>query len=149
MAFCGGEAMTLTIARGFAALKLQELELVNAYGPTEASISCCMGTVNYRAKDPELCSIGSALPNYEVSIVDEHGCPLPAEWTEEIRIQGAGVSPGYIHSPKQAQSSKSHDTLVEELREKLYDWRYVQNDQGGQFPIHGTYRFRLLPKDPW
>jgi amino acid adenylation domain-containing protein len=105
MAFCGCEAMTLNVARGFAALNLEKLELVNAYGPTEASISCCMGMVDYHAEDPQLSVIGSALPNYDVSVVDEHGRPLPAGWTGEICIRGTGVGLGYVNVPIPPQSS--------------------------------------------
>jgi amino acid adenylation domain-containing protein/thioester reductase-like protein len=124
-AFCGGDAMTNNVIRGFAALELRNLQLINAYGPTEASITCSMGTVNYCTKDSELLSTGSALPNYTLSVVDEQGRPLPPGWTGEVCIQGRALSPGYVDASLQVYSFESHKSFVKELHES-----YLTGDVG-------------------
>ncbi|PSN67734.1 hypothetical protein BS50DRAFT_620227 [Corynespora cassiicola Philippines] len=96
-AFCGGEMLTSKITEGFSALGLPSLSLINAYGPSEGSISCCMSTVEYRARQLSFpLAVGPSLPHYSVSIIDKEGSPLPIDWSGEICIQGPGVSPGYV-----------------------------------------------------
>ncbi|KAF2258901.1 hypothetical protein CC78DRAFT_621456 [Lojkania enalia] len=97
LAICGGEAMTEGVVKVFQSLNLPNLELINAYGPTECSVCCTMGSVDYRSDRLQYpVSIGSALPHYDVFIADQDGRRLPAGWTGEICVTGAGVSPGYV-----------------------------------------------------
>ncbi|CAI6337901.1 unnamed protein product [Periconia digitata] len=76
------------------------LRLVNAYGPSEATVACCMGDVDYH--DPDLRDanamilVGPALPNYEVVVVSRNLEPLPLGRAGELRIAGSGVRPGYL-----------------------------------------------------
>ncbi|KAF2642234.1 polyketide synthase [Massarina eburnea CBS 473.64] len=122
VAFCGGEAMTHNVIRAFSSLENDALELINAYGPSEAAVACSMSTVDYR--DHELQSsnfaipVGSALPNYEVFVADQSLSPLPVGWTGEICICGPAVALGYFESDAQTEYSfpkphvPSDDTTV-------------------------------------
>jgi amino acid adenylation domain-containing protein/thioester reductase-like protein len=97
LAFCGGEAMTESLVQGFANLGLENLELINGYGPTEVSVCCSMTSIPYRSDGLSFpVSIGRPLANYDVFIVDKNGLPLPPGWVGEICVVGPGVSPGYV-----------------------------------------------------
>jgi amino acid adenylation domain-containing protein/thioester reductase-like protein len=100
-AFSGGEKVTTQLKRGFRQLGLANLQLVNLYGPAEASLSCTRGEVAYRSEaddNPESDGYsGSAMPNYSIIIVDQNLQPLPTGIPGEICIGGAGTAIGYVN----------------------------------------------------
>ncbi|KAF1849625.1 acetyl-CoA synthetase-like protein, partial [Cucurbitaria berberidis CBS 394.84] len=100
LAFCGGENMTSSMTRHFAALGNNNLELVGMYGTTETSVVCSMGVVGYREyaaeSEGKLIPVGPALPNNVVWIADQYGRPIPPGWIGEIWVGGSGISTGYF-----------------------------------------------------
>jgi len=71
LAMCAGEAFSLQLARDFAALDLPDLQIVNAYGPTEGTIMATIEPVAYRemaASKDDRVLIG------QVRIHEAHGC---------------------------------------------------------------------------
>jgi amino acid adenylation domain-containing protein len=79
-----------------AAWTARGVRVINAYGPTEATICAtahrCDGT---EATVP----IGQPLPGVEVHVVDERLRPLPRHARGELLVGGAGVSAGYLRRP--------------------------------------------------
>jgi amino acid adenylation domain-containing protein len=71
--------------------------LVNAYGPTEASV--CAAAWVYRPGDA-LTRIGRPLPNVRLYVLDAAGDPLPAGVPGELHIGGIGVAQGYVGNPE-------------------------------------------------
>jgi pseurotin A synthetase (hybrid polyketide synthase/nonribosomal peptide synthetase) len=106
-AFCGGEKMTCATTQAFTRLGLLDLELINAYGPSETSIACSMERVAYRyignSTDQPI-PIGKPLPSYTVEILDNHLQPVPHGWSGEICIGGPGVSLGYFNRDGETRS---------------------------------------------
>jgi nonribosomal peptide synthetase DhbF len=92
-AFCGGEALSRTLADEI----LEHVdELWNLYGPTETTI---WSTLDQVERDGAPISIGRPIGNTQVYVLDQAGEPVPIGVTGEICIGGAGVAEGYLKRP--------------------------------------------------
>ena len=72
-------------------------ELVNAYGPAEASIVASHATI--AAGSPTI-PIGVPLPGTELLLLDDRLRPVPVGSVGEIHIGGIGVASGYLGRPE-------------------------------------------------
>ena len=71
------------------------LRMVNTYGPTEATvISTWTDLLPGRPV-----TIGKALPNARVYVLDGHGRPRPIGVPGELHLSGGGLSAGYLGRP--------------------------------------------------
>ena len=66
--------------------------VLNAYGPTEATVSCTIDTVT----DPRRITIGRPTANMQAYVVDKDNHILPPRMQGELVICGDGVGIGYI-----------------------------------------------------
>ncbi|KAI9279048.1 hypothetical protein BC943DRAFT_298296 [Umbelopsis sp. AD052] len=71
--------------------------MVNTYGPTEATV---IATYSDCRADDGVVSIGTAVPNYEVYILDPYLQPVPIGAVGELHIGGIGVARGYLNRPE-------------------------------------------------
>ena len=96
-----GEALPPDVALALIE-RFPRAEVVNAYGPTEATVLASTVTVD-RAMIERYDSlpIGVPRPNERMLIVDEERRPLPQGERGEIVITGPNVSPGYLGRMKQ------------------------------------------------
>lgn len=69
--------------------------LWNLYGPTEATVYATVAQVT----SPERILVGSALPGYQVMVLDGRDRVLPPGFVGEIVIAGVGVADGYVNRP--------------------------------------------------
>ena len=67
----------------------------NAYGPTETTI--CATILQY--ENGKSWSLGSAINNVSLLVLNEQYSPQPVGVTGELFIAGVGVSNGYLHKP--------------------------------------------------
>jgi len=74
--------------------------LVNNYGPTECTVVATSGTVPAEVHPDALPTIGCAIANTQVYILDEQLLPVPVGESGEIYIGGAGLARGYLNSPE-------------------------------------------------
>lgn len=88
----GGDALTTTPAHG------TPYELVNHYGPTEASVVTTAGPV--QAGGLGLPSIGQPIRGVRVALLDPDGQPVAEGGQGELCIGGAGLARGYLGSPR-------------------------------------------------
>jgi len=97
-AFSAGEAMTDRLVSSFETLALPNLRLYDAYGPSEATICASAGEIELGAKGAkrDILTIGTAMPNYSIYILDDDLQPIPAGLVGEIVIGGSGVAIGYL-----------------------------------------------------
>jgi len=79
------------------AAKLPGLRLMNTYGATETSSPSTSMPAEYAAS--RLASVGLAVPNCRIIIVDDAGVELPRGETGEIWIGGPSVVKGYWNRP--------------------------------------------------
>jgi tyrocidine synthetase III len=91
--YAGGEALSLELARRWASKK----RLINAYGPTEATVNTSLQPIQ---SDVKRVVLGRPLPNYQIHILDQHGDPLPIGLAGELCIGGAGLARGYLNRPE-------------------------------------------------
>lgn len=89
----GGEACTPQVLSKWARGRRR---FFNTYGPTETTVSATIAEL--RSGQP--ITIGQALPNYGLAVVDEDLNPLPCGQRGELVIAGPGVSEGYIRRPE-------------------------------------------------
>lgn len=73
--------------------------LVNNYGPTEATVVATSGLIPPTEHVSRAPTIGSAIDNVQIYILDEHLQPVTAEQVGEIYIGGMGVARGYLNLP--------------------------------------------------
>lgn len=128
IALCGGEAFTVNLARKFRDLGLPDLDLYNAYGPTEATIMSSVGKVPYRRTNWEegsVVPVGPPLPNYGVYVLDENLQPCPLGWPGELCIAGPGVAPGYVGLPELTASKFEPDQLQKPQGASYEGWTSV------------------------
>jgi amino acid adenylation domain-containing protein len=73
--------------------------LVNNYGPTEGTVVATSGRVKPEGADGRIPSIGRAIDNTQIYILDENMQPVVEGETGELCIGGAGVARGYRNNP--------------------------------------------------
>jgi len=91
---CSGEALSVEQVREVHA-QLPQVRLHNLYGPTEASIDvsaweCPNGAL-------ETVSIGRAISNTQLYVLDAYLEPVPVGVSGELYIGGVGLARGYLH----------------------------------------------------
>lgn len=74
--------------------------LVNNYGPTECTVVATSGEVAADAESDQLPSIGRAIDDAHIYIVDEQLKRIPDGQCGELVIGGAGVGRGYLNRPE-------------------------------------------------
>ncbi|WP_442937688.1 non-ribosomal peptide synthase/polyketide synthase [Nostoc sp.] len=92
----GGEACSAELIRQWSAGR----NFFNAYGPTEATV--CATTAKC-TEDDEKISIGKAIANTQVYILDENLQLVPVGVPGELHIGGAGLARGYLNRPELTQ----------------------------------------------
>jgi amino acid adenylation domain-containing protein/non-ribosomal peptide synthase protein (TIGR01720 family) len=91
---CGGEALSRELANQL----LQKGSVVwNLYGPTETTIWSTIYRVEY---SEGVVSIGKAIANTQLYVLDRHLQPVPIGVPGELYIGGAGLSRGYLNRPE-------------------------------------------------
>ena len=114
-ALCGGEAMSVDLATS---LLNSGIELWNVYGPTETTI---WSTVNPIKQPNDAQSIGKAIANTSIYILDSAGNPLPQGIVGELYIGGAVVARGYRGKPNLTAQRFVPNPFAQTPGERLYN----------------------------
>jgi len=78
--------------------RLQTAALFNEYGPTEATVWCSVYQVTPEDAEATL-SIGRAIANMRIYVVDTRLQPVPVGVAGELLVGGDGISRGYLGQP--------------------------------------------------
>lgn len=78
------------------------IDIVNQYGPTEATLTSTFYHINKRQKD---ILIGKAIPNQKVYLLDDYLQIVPIGAIGNIYIGGIGLSEGYLNNVEMTTSS--------------------------------------------
>ncbi|HYT32609.1 MAG TPA: condensation domain-containing protein, partial [Thermoanaerobaculia bacterium] len=116
----GGEASSWELIERVRALA-PSCEIVNHYGPTEATIGATTYLIpeTLRQPRPRTVPIGRPLPNCRVFLLDSRGQTVPLGVAGELCIGGAGVARGYQSRPE-LTAEKFLVVEVGGTRERLY-----------------------------
>lgn len=95
-------------------------QLVNNYGPTECTVVTTSGNVLPNEHADRLPSIGSAIDNVQVHILNEDMQKAPIGERGEIYIGGAGLARGYRSRPDLTQERFVPDPFSSEPRARLF-----------------------------
>ncbi len=96
----GGEALFTSQVKHFAE-GLSGVEIINEYGPTEASVGCSvfsLHTSDINVAPQNALPIGKPIDNVSMYIIGADGELLPQGAVGEIAIGGAGLARGYINN---------------------------------------------------
>ena len=93
--------------------------LVNNYGPTEATVVTTSGVVDGNALDGRP-SIGRAIDNVAVHVLDAQRRPVPDGATGELCIGGAGLARGYRNRPELTTTRFVRDPFSADSAARLY-----------------------------
>jgi amino acid adenylation domain-containing protein len=92
--FCGGEKLSAETV--FAVRRTLSAELVNVYGPTEASIEASY----WVASSPLPLSIGQPIDNVDAHVLCGDLEPAAIGETGELFLSGPGLARGYLEDPR-------------------------------------------------
>ena len=112
--------------------------LVNNYGPTECTVVATFGEIRSNGESDGAPSIGRAIDNVEIHIVDEQLNPVAKGAAGELLIGGAGVGRGYLNRPELTAQKFISDPFSQSPGARLYrtgDLARVRSD--GQIEFLG------------
>jgi len=90
--------------------------MFNTYGPTEATVIATFAELS----PSRAVTIGRAVPNYRIALLDERGNPVPSGTVGEICIGGVGVARGYVGRPDLTNERFIPDPLSRDHHRRLY-----------------------------
>ena len=112
-----GERLSLDLARRAFEL-FPHLELVNQYGPTEATMTVTRHRVGSEGSDGPI-PIGRPISNVRLSILDSCGRILPRGVPGELHISGPGLTDGYIERAAET-ALRFHGSVSGEAGDRMY-----------------------------
>ncbi|MFN9635612.1 MAG: non-ribosomal peptide synthetase, partial [Synechococcaceae cyanobacterium] len=109
-----GERLPKELARRWAS----DRRLINAYGPTEATVCASVQACSADAAgDP---SIGHPIANTRIYVLDHQGEPAPIGVAGELHIGGIGVARGYLNRPELTAERFLPDPYATEPDGRMY-----------------------------
>lgn len=95
----GGEAFETELAQAVSRSFGGRVEIINEYGPTEATVGCMIYRFDPAEDVQTFVPIGSPAANVQVYVLDEQFRPVAENVLGEIFIAGAGLAEGYLAQP--------------------------------------------------
>lgn len=95
-------------------------KVINNYGPTECTVVATSGIVRAGAATNGLPTIGRAIANTTVHILDDNLQPVLPGQAGELFIGGFGLARGYLHQPDLTVEKFIPDPFSEDAGARLY-----------------------------
>ncbi|HEY0735324.1 MAG TPA: amino acid adenylation domain-containing protein [Herpetosiphonaceae bacterium] len=102
MVVTGAEALTADVVQTWQQTGFRHLRLINAYGPTETTITattCHVTGTEYAGAERINIPIGRPVGERSAYILDQHGQPAPLGVTGELYLGGPLLARGYYERP--------------------------------------------------
>ena len=119
----GGEVLTPEAAEAWQRLRIPRVRFLNAYGPTEATISATLHEIPRVEGEPVRewrVPIGRPMPGKVVRLLDRNGNLVPAGVPGELCIGGKTLSAGYLKQPQLTSERFVPDCFAEQPGGLLY-----------------------------
>ncbi|MBU7585508.1 MAG: non-ribosomal peptide synthase/polyketide synthase [Nostoc sp. TH1S01] len=119
----GGEAMLPEYVALWQQLPMSDVRLLNAYGPTEATITATLFEIPPQfGEDTNLTTvpIGRPLINKTVYILDSHLQPVPVGVPGELHIGGNCLAQGYLNRPELTNEKFIPNPFSADRNSRLY-----------------------------
>jgi len=113
----GGEAFTPEIIERWG---IEGRNIINAYGPTEATVASTWHWIGDPQNVPVSVPIGRPIANTTHYVLDEKLQPVPIGVPGELYIGGAGLSRGYLYQPGLSSEKFVPDPFGETPGARLY-----------------------------
>ncbi|MGP6459925.1 non-ribosomal peptide synthase/polyketide synthase [Pseudomonas parakoreensis] len=94
----------------------QHFDVINNYGPTEATVVATSGLV----QSGDALHIGKPLSNATVYLLDEQQRPVPIGVAGELYVGGAGVARGYLNRPQMTAERFLRDPFSSAPNARMY-----------------------------
>jgi amino acid adenylation domain-containing protein len=91
----GGEALPGAVVQDWLRLVPGSV-VVNEYGPTEATVGCCVFEVTAEGEAGQWVPAGRPVANTRVYVLDEWLCPAPVGVVGELYVAGTQLARGYL-----------------------------------------------------
>ncbi|HNJ40870.1 MAG TPA: amino acid adenylation domain-containing protein, partial [Acidobacteriota bacterium] len=80
---------------------LEQPQLINMYGITETTVHVTYRPITLAdVERGSVSPIGTAIPDLQLFVLDQHGQPVPVGVPGELYVSGAGVARGYLNRPE-------------------------------------------------
>ena len=96
----GGESLSTELAAQIDESFGGRVEILNEYGPTEATVGCMIYRYDRQRDRRSAVPIGRPAANVQIYVLDEHLNPTPENVIGELYIAGAGLADGYVDRPE-------------------------------------------------
>ena len=96
----GGESLSTELASQIDESFGGRVEILNEYGPTEATVGCMLYRYDHQRDRRRAVPIGRPAANVQIYALDEHLNPTPENVIGELYISGAGLADGYVNRPE-------------------------------------------------
>lgn len=107
----GGEDLTTKCAAEVYT-QLDGVDIINEYGPTEATVGCIVHTFDPATDRDGSVPIGLAIPNMRALVAGPDGILSETAREGELYLGGASVAPGYIDLPERTAAAFLDDPMV-------------------------------------
>lgn len=142
----GGDALVASICARMIGGRTPPQNLVNCYGPTEATTFATTHTVRNIAPDARSVPIGRPIANTQIYILDDQGRPVPIGAVGEIYIGGAGVARGYLNRPGLTHERFLPDPFARQPGARMYktgDLGYWRDDGNVEFVGRNDFQVKI------
>jgi len=96
------------------------VRMVNEYGPTEATVGCCVYEVPVDGVPMSAIPIGRPIPNVRLYVLDRHLQPVPIGVPGELHIAGVGLARGYHRRPELTSEKFISNPFDDDPQARLY-----------------------------
>jgi len=96
------------------------LQIINGYGPTEATICATLYSVDRETTNKRNTPIGKPIQNTEVYLLNEQMQPVSSDEIGEIYIGGIGLATGYLNRPDLTAKKFISNPFSDKPGERLY-----------------------------
>jgi len=119
----GGDTMLPDVLNLWKRTPINSSRLLNAYGPTETTITATVFKISGRAGENtthQRVPIGRPLVGRAIYILDQHGNPVPIGVPGELYIGGASLARGYLNRPELTAEKFIPDPFSAEPGARMY-----------------------------